>query len=93
MQPDVLIGIVTLIVAPLTATLTWFFSRRKEAANTTAAIATGANTAVETILSVMKELRAEVDQLEEENRALRAKVKELELMVKKLKEEIHDVDG
>jgi len=61
-----LYAFITVGTAPLVAALTWWLSRRKQAAETESSIATGAHTAVETILQVLEELREENVQLRNE---------------------------
>lgn len=64
-------ALIPTLMAPLVAGVTWWLSRRKRDAETDSSIAAGAHTAVEAITHVMKELRAELRALEEENDRLR----------------------
>lgn len=81
-------GFLTLIVAPLTAVVTWRLSKRKNTAEADSVIVSGANQAVDTMITVLAELRDQVFVLQEEAHALREENQELRRQVRELKNEV-----
>ena len=85
---ELLIALFTLVVAPLTATVTWKFSKRKNKAEADSVIVSGANQAVDTMIVVLSELREQVALLQEETEILRAENRMLHKQVRELKNEV-----
>lgn len=86
---EVLIAVITLVVAPTTGVVTWKLSKRKHIAEADSTIASGANAAVDAMILVMAELRTQVQILHEEAEALRSENRELRSQVRKLQKEVH----
>lgn len=85
---DIVTAVVTFLIAPTTAVLTWKLSRRKTDAEVDTTIAEGAKTTVDAMLSVMNELRAQIQFLHEEAEELRRENQELMMQVSRLQETI-----
>lgn len=92
MNVDILVALLAIIVGPVTAVTTWTLTKKKTSADTDSSIANGANLAVETIMSVMQELREQVaalsreaDALKVENGQLRQQIQQLRFEISKLR--------
>jgi len=88
MSAELFLPVLTLVLAPITAAVTWWLSRRKEVAVTHATVAEGASTAVATILEVMKELKCEIAELTREAENLRSDNERLRRLVIELEHRI-----
>ena len=88
---DVITAIMTFLVAPTTAIITWRLSRRKTNAEADSTIVSGAKTTVDTMHLVMNELRfqiealnTEAEKLRQENAELRRQLRELKVQIRAL---------
>lgn len=84
MTTEVIVSIIAMLAAPLAATLTWRFTKRKTDAETHTSYAQAANVSVETMLTVVNQLRQEVDELAKENAQLRIEIARLSKLVREL---------
>ena len=91
MSAELFLPVLTLVLAPITAAVTWWLSRRKEVAVTHATVAEGASTAVATILEVMKELKHEIAELTNEAEILRRENERLRRLVAELEHKIQQI--
>ena len=84
---DGLTALTAALAVPLTAVLTYLFTRSKQTADKHGVIAQGANLAVDTMLTAMEQLKAQVTALEMQNAELRTEIKRLTLLVEGHSEE------
>lgn len=84
MTTDVIAALLALVAAPLAATVTWKFTKRKTEADTNTSYAQAANVSVETMIAVVNQLRQEVEDLARENASLRIEIARLAKLVKEL---------
>jgi transposase len=81
---EVIAAIIAMLAAPLAATVTWRFTKRKTDADTNTSYAQAANVSVETMLAVVNQLRQEVEDLARENAQLRVEIARLAKLVREL---------
>lgn len=92
MSEAVVIAIIGILGVPVTVLVSWLVNKRKSKGDVYASIAGASQDAVETMTSVMVELRAQVQQLtleannlKEENRQLRGEIANLHVEIMKLR--------
>lgn len=84
----IIIAIIGLLSAPVTVTVTWFVNRRKNTAELYAAMTGASQDAVETMATVVQELREQVRVLSVENKELRKHIAELQRQIRVLESNI-----
>jgi predicted RNase H-like nuclease (RuvC/YqgF family) len=85
---EIVTALVTFLIAPTTAVLTWKLSKRKTNAETDTTIAEGAKATVDAMHSVMSELRLQVKVLAVEAESLRTEADSLRAENAMLKKQV-----
>lgn len=84
----IIIAIIGLLSAPVTVTVTWLMNRRKNTADIYSAMTGASQDAVETMATVVQELREQVRVLSVENKELRKHIAELQRQIRTLESNI-----
>jgi hypothetical protein len=91
MDTGLVVAVIGVLSAPLAVFMTWLFGRRKQVAEIYSVMAESSQTAVETMQTLMEELRTElidakdkIDELIRENELLRIDLHELKVQNEQL---------
>ena len=94
MEAPIIVAIVGVLAAPVASFVTWFLNRKKHVADFYNAVSESSQMAVETMQMTMSELRIEliqaknkIDELIQENVALREDLRELKVQNERLMRE------
>ena len=94
MEAPIIVAVIGILAAPIASFITWFLNRKKHVADFYNAVSESSQMAVETMQMTMSELRIElieakskIEELIDENAALRDDLRELKIQNERLMKE------